>query len=93
MSEFRDEQRAGIIVVDPGGKIGWVNAAITRLLGHRAEDLRGSNIIQQMAACGAHLVALDALRGLMDGSRRGILEAEITNADGEARWLSISVAP
>ncbi len=46
-----------------------------------------------MAACGARLVALDALRGLMDGSRRGILEAEIASADGEARWLSISVAP
>ena len=93
MSEFRDEQPAGIVVVDPGGEIGWVNAAITRLVGRRAEDLRGSNIIQQMAACGARLVALDALRGLMDGSRCGILEAEIAGAGGEARWLSILVAP
>ena len=62
-------------------------------MARRVEDLRGSNIIQQMAACGARLVALDAPRGLVDGSRRGILEAEIASADGEARWLSISVAP
>jgi PAS domain S-box-containing protein len=93
MSDFRDEQPAGIIVVDADGEIGWVNAAFTRLVGRRVEDLRGSSMIGRMAACGARLAALDALRGLINGSRRGILEAEIAGADGAARWLSISVAP
>lgn len=93
MSDFRDEQPAGIVVVDADGEIGWVNAAFTRLVGRRVEDLHGSSMIGQMAAYGARLAALDALRGLIDGSRRGILEAEIASADGEARWLSISVAP
>lgn len=93
MSDIRDEQPAGIVVVDPDGDIGWVNAAFTRLVARRIEDLRGSNIVTQLASRGARLAALDALRGLIDGSRRGILEAEIASADGEARWLSISVAP
>ena len=93
MTEPFDEHPAGVAVIDADGTISWLNAAFTRLVGRRADDLRGAEFVAVLADLGAKPAAIDALRGLIDGSRRGLYEAEIAGADGRACWLCFSVAP
>jgi CheY-like chemotaxis protein len=93
MTELFDQHPAGVAVIDADGTLSWLNAAFTRLVARRADDLRGAEFVAVLADLGAKPAAINALRRLIDGSRRGLYEAEIDGADGRARWLCFSVAP
>ena len=93
MTRLFSEHPAGIAVIDADGAIGWLNPGFAKLFAPRFGDLSGSEFITVLAALGATPAAVDAVRGLIDGSRHGLYEAAVAGPGGQARWLCFSAAP
>ena len=93
MTRLFSEHPAGIAVIDADGAIGWLNPGFAKLFAPRFGDLSGAEFITVLAALGATPAAVDAVRGLIDGSRHGLYEAAVAGPGGQARWLCFSAAP
>lgn len=82
-----------ITLVDPSGKVVWVNAAFTALTGYSFEEAVGKDTGQFFNAPGEENEATCMIRaGLIDGSS-GKVTNEFISKLGWKRWLETSYGP
>lgn len=82
-----------VMVVGPDGRVGFVNAAVTPLLGYEPDEVAGEQALDFVHAEDVdeaidHLMA--ALAGAPDTKR---MEARLARADSEWRWFEVVTSP
>jgi PAS domain S-box-containing protein len=94
----RDFQRVAenasdvVIQTDIHGKIEWVSPAVTTVLGWRAIDVQGKNVLELIAAVDAARV--DAWRSLvLTGEKVRSAQMRYRTSTSESRWMAVRAQP
>ncbi|TKC00576.1 PAS domain-containing hybrid sensor histidine kinase/response regulator [Pedobacter cryophilus] len=83
----------GVSISDKTGRVKWINAALSKMIGYQLEELIGKRVGDIVKGEETDIKMLNQAR---DGARKSIpynLELKVNKKDGTPVWLSVSNTP
>ena len=93
LSAIATHSHNAVLLLDPGGRVTWVNPALSGHTGLTLRDLEGKRPCEALRADGADPEACAGLAAAIDAQRNWETEVEFRTRRGEPYWAQASVLP